>query len=60
MPVSLAGRWMCDDMAQAVVPTPTMARRTARKRRMGFQRKVASSAYIAEREGRAMVVVVVQ
>ena len=41
-------------MAHAVVPMPTMARRMARKRRMAFQRKVASSAYIAEREGRAM------
>ena len=42
-------------MAHAVVPMPMMARRMARKRRMAFQRKVASSAYMAEREGRAMV-----
>lgn len=46
---------MCDTIAHAVVAIPTMARRMARKRSMAFQRKVASSAYIAEREGRAMV-----
>lgn len=42
-------------MAQAVVAMPMIARRMARKRRMGFQRKVASSSYMAERDGRAIV-----
>ena len=50
----MVGPSVCDIMAQAVVPMPTMARNMARKRSVAFQRKVASSAYIAEREGRAM------
>lgn len=55
---SLLGFWTCDIMAHAVVAMPTRARRMARMRRIAFQRKVESSAYIAEREGRAMVEVI--
>ena len=46
---------ICDAIAHAVVAIPTMARRMARKRSIAFQRKVASSAYIAERDGRAIL-----
>lgn len=51
----MVGPSMCDIMAQAVNAIATRARMMARKRSMNFQRKVASSAYIAEREGRAIV-----
>lgn len=41
--------------AQARVPMPTAARRIAKRRRISVQRKVGSSAYIACRDGRAMI-----